>query len=133
MICNMLQPVDKAYAREQYNRAKKELARSFMGFGYAREWPEDVMGRPDVDSGPIVPFLEASAGSSGLALIGAAAFKDTDFLSRLITSLNLAGFPSESGGSLRYMASNPTGDAVMLYAFVQGPLWEEVERRKNDV
>ena len=133
MVCNMLQPVDGAYAREQYNRAKKELARSFLWFGYAREWPEAVMGRPDVDSGPIVPFLEASAGSSGLALIGAASFKDADFLSQLITSLNLAGFPSVSDGKLRYMASNPTGDAVMLYALVQGPLWEEVESRKKDV
>ena len=32
-------------------------------------------------------------------------------------------------GRLQYMASNPVGDAVLLYAMVQGRLWAEAERR----
>jgi hypothetical protein len=77
---------------------------------------------PDVDSGPIVPWLDASAGSSGLALLGASAFGDRDYLGGLLASLELAGF--REGG--RYRASNQVGDAVILYALSFGPLWRRV-------
>jgi hypothetical protein len=131
MACHMLEVVDQAFAQDQYQRARKELGRSFLGFGFSREWPESSVGSTDIDSGPIVPGFEASASASGLALIAAAAFHDTAYLSQLITSLNFAGFPVETDGALRYQASNPVGDAVMLYAMVQGPLWEEVQRRER--
>ncbi len=131
MTCNMLQLIDKPFAEDQYKRAHEHLARSFLGFGFSREWPLVIEGTPDVDSGPVIPVLGASASASGLALISAAAFNDTQFLIRLFTSLNFVGFPSESDSGLRYMASNPVGDAVMLYAMVLGPLWDEVERRNN--
>jgi hypothetical protein len=59
--------VDEAFANDQYRRARRELGKTTLGFGWAREWPSGVPERPDVDSGPIVPFLGASAGASGLA------------------------------------------------------------------
>jgi hypothetical protein len=129
MACHMLQVVDKAFANDQYRRAKKELAASFLGFGYSREWPTSSPGTADVDSGPIVPLLGASTGASGLAFIAAAGFADTTFFTSLLTSLNFVGFPQEKNGTLRYQASNPVGDAVMLYAMVEGPLWQEVHKR----
>ena len=129
MACHMLQIVDNAFAEDQYRRAKNELAASFLGFGYSREWAESFPGTADVDSGPIVPWLDASAGASGLAFIGAAGFDDTEFFTSLLTSLNFAGFPQEKKGRLRYQASNPVGDAVILYSMVEGPMWDEVERR----
>ncbi|MDM8550434.1 hypothetical protein QUF72_10165 [Desulfobacterales bacterium HSG2] len=131
MACNMLQIVDRKFAEDQYRRARKELFDSFLGFGYSREWPTSSVGVADVDSGPIIPYLGASASASGLALIAAAGFDDTEFFSSLITSLNFAGFPTEKDGKLSYEASNPVGDAVMLYAIVEGPLWNEVERRSS--
>jgi hypothetical protein len=129
MACHMLQIVDKEFAADQYRRARKELFRSVLGFGYSREWATSSVGVADVDSGPIIPYLDASASASGLALIAAAGFDDTEFLIALITSLNFAGFPRETDGKLYYQASNPVGDAVMLYAMVEGPLWNEVQRR----
>ena len=129
MASHMLQIVDKAFADDQYRRAKKELAASFLGFGYSREWPTSSPGVEDVDSGPIVPLLGASTGASGLAFIAAAGFDDQQFFSSLLTSLNLAGFPKEKDGMLWYQASNPVGDAVLLYSMVEGPLWREVQRR----
>ena len=54
---------------------------------------------------------------------------ELQYFTKLLTSLNAGGFPVESGGQLRYQASNPVGDAVLLYALVQGPLWEKVRRR----
>jgi hypothetical protein len=129
MSAHCLQLVDRDFARTQYDGAKRELAKSFLGFGYAREWPASWKGVPDVDSGPIIPLLEISAGASGLAILGASAFEDDPYLSQLLTSLNFGAFPIRQEGRLRYAASNQVGDAVLLYALVVGPLWEEVWRR----
>ena len=129
MVCHMLQIVDREFARDQYLRARRELARTVLGFGYSREWPTSCPGSPDVDSGPVVPVLGASASASGLAIMGAAAFDDVEYLTSLLTSLNFLGFPTETDGQRYYQASNPVGDAVLLYGMVLGPLWEEVRRR----
>jgi hypothetical protein len=122
MSAHNLLVVDEAFARDQYARARRELSGSALGYAWAREWPRGVPMHPDVDSGPIVPWLDASAGSSGLALLGASAFDDRDYLSGLLASLELAGF--REGG--RYRASNQVGDAVILYALSFGPLWRRV-------
>lgn len=74
-------------------------------------------------------MLEASASASGLAIVAAAAFDDKDYFTDLATSLNFAGFPTERSGHLQYKASNPVGDAVILYAMVEGPLWERAKRK----
>ncbi len=129
MVAHCLQLIDAAFARDQYARARRELGRELLGFGYAREWPDASRGPADVDSGPIVPLLRASPGSSGLALLGAAAFGDRDYFSALSASLDLAAFPTAEHGALRYAAGNLLGDAVVLYAQVLGPLWREVQRR----
>lgn len=132
MVAHCLQLIDPEFASDQYQRARLELGRTVLGFGYAREWPRSWQGPADVDSGPIIPVLDASAGSSGLALVGAAAFGDDAFLKELLTSLNYGGFPSRRQGELKYCASNPVGDAVMLYALVLGPAWDEVRRRERN-
>lgn len=124
MSAHNLLVIDEAFARDQYARARRELGASLFGFGWAREWPERTPARPDVDSGPVVPLLQASAGSSGLALLGASAFGDEAWLRALLASLELAGFPDGDGG---YRASNDVGDAVLLYALSFGPLWQRVK------
>jgi hypothetical protein len=131
MAAHCLQVVDPAFAEDQYRRARTELGRTTLGFGYAREWPAGSRGPADVDSGPIIPLLDISAGSSGLAFVGAAAFGDRRFLADLLTSLQFGGFPVEKKGRLRYCASNQVGDAVLLYAMVLGPLWQELEARQS--
>lgn len=126
-VAHALAVVDEPFARDQYERARRELAVPVLGFSLAREWPRSCVGGMDVDSGPIVPGLEASASSSGFAFLGASTFGDRDLLQGLQASLDLAGFPiEEEGGRLRYAASNQVGDAVLLYAMVQGPLWAKV-------
>lgn len=129
LVSHCLQIIDEQFARDQYQRAKKELARHVLGFGYASEWPHSWKGPATIDSGPTIPVLEASTGSSGMAFIGASAFGDTDYLSSLLTTLNFAAFPIHKHGKLRYAASNQVGDAVLLYSMVLGPLWQEVKMR----
>ena len=126
MACHCLRIVDEEFARDQYRRARKELGRTLLGFGYAREWPVSWESPGDVDSGPVVPVIGASPGASGLAFLGASTFEDRQFLGSLLTSLEFAGFPSRKHGQLKYWASNQVGDAVLFYATMQGPIWREV-------
>ncbi|MBN1669927.1 MAG: hypothetical protein JXR37_02765 [Kiritimatiellae bacterium] len=125
-VAHCLQLVDDAFAEDQYRRAKAELANTVLGFGYAKEWPQSWTAPADIDSGPIIPIVEISAGSSGNAFIAAAAFRDLAYLGALHTSLNFGGLPIREGASLRYGASNQVGDAVLLYSTVLGPVWEKV-------
>lgn len=124
MVAHCLKVVDPEFAAEQYQLARRQLGKELLGFGYAREWPPTWEGTPDIDSGPVVPVLGVSAGSSGLAVLGAATFHDDAYLQVLLTTLRFAGFPTSRGDELSFAASNQVGDAVLLYAMVQGPLWE---------
>jgi hypothetical protein len=124
LVADMLLLVDRDFATDQYQRARRELRGELWGFSWAREWPASWPGREDIDSGPTIPIVGANAGSSGLALIAARAFHDDDFTRGLLTSLDLAGFPI--GG--HYAAGNQLADSVILYAVASGPLWERVVR-----
>jgi len=126
MATHCLQVVDPAYAKEQYLIAKKLLSRNLLGFGYASEWPKTFRTNIDVDSGLVIPLLDASPSSSGFAILGAATFGDFDFLNSLRTSLDFSGFPQHGPEGLHYCVGNLVGDSVLLYALVQGPLWEKV-------
>jgi hypothetical protein len=126
MTLHCLSLVDEPFAREQYRLARSALGASLLGFGWAREWPRNQRGDMDIDSGPVVPLLDVSAGSSGLAFVGAAAFGDTDYLRRLATTLELAAFPVDDSLGRKYAASNQVGDAVLLYALTLGPAWEKL-------
>lgn len=123
LAAHMLQLVDAPLAEDQYRRARAALGRLALGFGWAREWPAALENVDDVDSGPTIPLVEANAGSSGLALLGAAAFGDDVFLDGLLTSLGFAAFPHDDEAGRTYLAGNQLGDAVLLYALVQGPLF----------
>lgn len=129
MVCHCLQLLDQEFAKDQYQRARKELGEITLGFGYAHEWPQSWDGPADIDSGPIVPVFNISAGSSGMALIGASAFGDEKFLASLAATLDFAAFPSRRKGGLKYCASNQVGDAALLYAATLGPLWDKIKTR----
>jgi hypothetical protein len=126
MVAHGLQLLDAPFALDQYQRARRELGEITLGFGYAHEWPASWHGPANIDSGPIIPVFNISAGSSGMAFIGAGAFHDDRFLSALAATLDFAAFPSRKAGALKYCASNQVGDAALLYAATLGPLWDKV-------
>ena len=128
MVVHCLQVVDEPFARDQYQRARKELGRIVLGFGYGKEWPASWQGPRDIDSGIVIPGFEVSAGSSGMAFMAASTFQDWDYLQALNTTLDMAAFPLRKNGRLKYCASNQVGDAALLYASVLGPLWERIAK-----
>lgn len=128
LAATMLKVVDEPYAKKQYELAKKHLAHSIARFGLAREWPRGAGGKMDIDSGIQIPLVEASPSSSGFALVAAATFSDRELLTRLLASLDYAGFPEKDASGLTYSAGNEMGDAVLLYALTQGPAWDTLSR-----
>lgn len=127
IVSHCLQILDADFARDQYERARRQLGEITLGFGYAHEWPASWDGPADIDSGPIIPGFKISAGSSGTAFVGASAFGDEQFLSALAATLDFAAFPSRRNGALKYCASNQVGDATLLYAATLGPMWEKIQ------
>jgi hypothetical protein len=63
-----------------------------------------------------------------MAFVAASSFQDWNFLRALATTLDMAAFPLRKEGQLKYCASNQVGDAAILYAAVQGPLWEKARK-----
>ena len=133
MVAHGLQLLDEDFAREQYQRARKDLGEITLGFGYAHEWPASWHGQADIDSGPVIPVFNISAGSSGMAFIAASAFEDDKFLSSLAATLEFAAFPARKAGGLKYCASNQVGDAALLYAATLGPLWQKAGTRTDQL
>ena len=123
---HFLRLVEPALAEEQYAAARERLGRTLLGFGWSREWPLAWRNRSDIDSGAVIPVLDASAGGSGMALIGSASLQDAKFHNALRGSLNFAAFPVRSEGRLRFCASNGVGDAALLYSRTLGPIWKKV-------
>lgn len=126
LVSHMLRLVDTELAADQYARARAQLGRTALGFGWAVEWPRGHRGHADVDSGPIVPFVDASPSSSGLAILAARSFGDERFSRALLASLKLAAAPREEEGRRRFLASNVVGDAVILAGCTVGPLWDAI-------
>ena len=129
MAASSLSIVDPAFARDQFERARRELGGGALGFGWSREWPASWRGDLDVDSGLPLPVVDASPSASGLELVADATFGDADRLRALLASLELMGFPVRDRDGLRFAAGNGVGDAVALYALSVGPAWKEVASR----
>ena len=125
MVAHCLQLLDEDFARDQYQRAQKEFGEISWVSVTRRNGRNHGRART-IDSGPMIPVLEVSAGSSGMAFIGASTFEDeTSFRAR-----DHAGFCRVSlttRGRLKYCASNQVGDAALLYAAMLGPLWQKVK------
>ncbi len=121
--------LDESLGRDQYERAHQALVDDVMGMAYAREWGPEWQGAVDVDSGPIVPFLDASPSSSGFALMASRAFGDDETHQALVRSLDVANVLVHLLPHMISVADNAVGDAVLLHALTFGPLWGEMERR----
>lgn len=126
MAAQFLRFIDPEMAEKQYMLAKKELFYTIFGFGIGREWPNKFIGYIDIDAGGILAGIGAGSASSGFAIVASKAFNDKELLSRMLCSLKIGGIPIEKNNTLKYAASNPVGDAAILYSMVCGPIYDKV-------
>jgi hypothetical protein len=127
-----LRVLDPAFGQQQYDRARGALGRTFMGLGYAREWPAGYENGVDVDSGPLVPGLEASASSSGLAIAASRAYGDDRWHGQLVGALGAAEAVMTVDPMLAAAADNPVGQAVVQWGLGIGPVWARLGAPEPD-
>jgi hypothetical protein len=121
-----LRLIDPALADAQYAGAKQALGGTVFGWGYAREWPAGSRRYVDVDSGPIVPLIDASASSSGFAIVASRAAGDDDWNRALVHALAAANAVMAVDPSLAAAADNTIGQSVIAWGLGFGPLWARV-------
>ena len=96
-----------------YQASRSRCAHSFAGFGGISEYPEGVTaGRGDVDSGPVIFGVGASA--TAFSLSGARIHGDRGLYRELMRTACLLGTPVERGGTRRFVLGGSLADAVML-------------------
>lgn len=86
-----------------------------LGLVGVREYPVGVTGAGDVDSGPLVRDVSASA--SAVTLAAARRIGDRDLADALSREADLLGFPLTVNGERRYAFGRlPVGDAFVAFA-----------------
>ena len=121
-----LRLIDPPLADAQYAGAKQALGGTLLGWGYAREWPAGQRSVTDVDSGPIVPVIDASASSSGFAIVASRAAGDAEWNRQLVRALGAADAVMRVDPALAAAADNAVGGAVIAWGLGFGPLWAKV-------
>lgn len=121
--------LDPTLAADQYARAKAGLLHGALGLAWAAEWAPGWQGPVDVDSGPPVPWIDASASSSGFAIGAAAAMQDTATLAALERSLLAADAVMLVYPALAEAADNPMGNVIIAHGTKFGGVWSRLSAR----
>ena len=123
-VATNLRLLDEELADEQYAGAVEALSHEWLGLGWASEWGPGWRGAVDIDSGPIIPLLDASPSSSGFALMASRAFGDERRHRRLVRALAVPDLVLWVWPALAESPEWAMGQAVLLRGLMIGPLWE---------
>jgi hypothetical protein len=112
---HFLHDVDPAFAREQYELAKRHLYRTALGFAAVREFPTGSVPSPDIDSGAVLFGFGTAA--SGFFVAAAAVNGDDAAGWALLSSLGLCSGAEfrRDGTELALNVMPPVGQAVILF------------------
>jgi hypothetical protein len=105
--------VDDDAARRVFGAVARRRA-SFLGFGGIDEYPAGAGGSGDIDSGPLLFGVSASA--SAFALSGARLYDERSLLTELLRTASLVGMPIETEGRLSFISGGAVGNAIVLAA-----------------
>jgi hypothetical protein len=116
MIQRFLPEIDPAWAGQQYRTFRRLFIDTPLGLPGVREYPHGRGGAGDVDSGPLILGISASA---TVVTIGAARVHGDRSLSGPLTGLGESlGVPVTFGNSKRYaFGALPIGDVFLAWAF----------------
>lgn len=103
--------VDDVGARRLNSAIGRQRA-SLLGFAGIREYPVGFEGAGDVDSGPLLFGVSASA--SAFALAGARLYGDDGLSTQLLRTASLVGMPVEAGGRFSFATGGAVGNAIVL-------------------
>ncbi|WP_330253570.1 hypothetical protein OG874_02870 [Nocardia sp. NBC_00565] len=120
VIQRFLPEIDAAWAGEQYSAFRRLFVDTPLGLPGVREYPHGRNGTGDVDSGPLILGVSASA---TVVAIGAARAHGDRSLAGPLTGLGESlGVPVTLGNSKRYaFGALPIGDAFLAWSFAVPP------------
>ena len=120
IINRFLPEIDPGWGREHYARFRAAFVEAPFGLPGVREFPRGVERAGDVDSGPLVAGLSASA--TVVTLGAALRHGDRALAEPLVNAIEVVGHPLELGGSKRYMLGLlPVGDAFLVWSKTARP------------
>lgn len=109
------QALDGTVDRAGWDRFRDEFVVREAGLVGVREFPRTVDGAGDVDSGPLI--FDVSASASVVTLAAARQVGDTDLAATLDREAELLGLPLGWGGERRYaLGALPVGDAFLAWS-----------------
>jgi hypothetical protein len=108
----LLSFVDPHLAETVYLSAHNQLYGTLFGFGMMREYPPEITGWGDIDSGPVILGYGISA--TGFALAGARQWKDQELFLRIGATATLFGTPVQAQGQHHFLMGGPIGDAILF-------------------
>jgi hypothetical protein len=110
-----LPEIDAEWATVHYRAFRNRYVSSLLGVPGVREYPSGVYGVGDVDSGPLIFGLSASA--SVVSIAAASANGDEELASELSRGAEMCGLPVSWAGRKRYaLGVAPVGDAFLVWA-----------------
>ena len=110
---------DPSLARDLHRALRQQLAWAPLGLGVVREYAPADPGAGDIDSGPIVLGLSASA--SGFSLGSARAAGDRDHFREVFRTADLFGGLRRRAELQTFVAGGPLGNAILLAMVSAGP------------
>lgn len=120
LLSYILVDVDPSLARQQYDVLRRNFVDYAWGMPGVREYPHDVHGPGDIDSGPIVLGFGGPATVVGAG--AAIANGDESLATALLATAETVGFPIEISGRRRYAGGYlPVGDAFLAWARTAPP------------
>lgn len=120
VINRFLPEIDAGLARQQYARFRRLFVGTRLGLPVVREYPPGRGGAGDVDSGPLILGVSASA---TVVTIGAARVNGDSAFAGPATGLGeAAGWPVGTGQTKRYaFGLLPIGDAFLAWSAAARP------------
>lgn len=107
--------LDGAVDTERWRRFTDQFVDRQLGLTGVREYPRGTAGSGDVDSGPLV--LGVSASASAVTLAAARRVGDVDLAAALDREAELLGLPLSLGQERSYAAGQlPVGDAFVAFS-----------------
>jgi hypothetical protein len=118
MLC-FLNEIDTAFARQQFELYKKHFISFRMGLPVIREYPLQVSGPGDIDSGPVV--FQAGAAATIVGIRTMSLYREFSLAAGLRNGVEAFGAPVSLKAEKKYLL----GQFVMADAFIA---WANVHR-----
>lgn len=115
ILLRMLPDIDPQFSAAQYEIFRRRYLKPLIGLPCVREYPTEVGGKGDVDSGPLIfgRCLSATVFTIGLAQI----YGDQAVADAISTTGEVVGLPWTSGDEKRYVGGVlPVGEIMVAYS-----------------